>query len=389
MRIPVVYNLRNLRVRWVSALMTAFGIGLVVSVFIAVLALARGFQHALAKTGSPSNAIVLRKGSVSEITSYISREQEAIIRSTPGIAVGTDGRPITTSDLLVVINYPEGRHGGSHHNISVRGVSTKAFEVHKNVRIIEGRNFVPGLSEIIVGNSISRRKSGLGLGDTITFAKRRWKVVGLFDAGHSAFESEIWGDVNQFMPLFRREGFQSVTLSLGGNSSFEVVKGALESDPRLTVDVERESDFYARQSGGLITIIRTLGLFLTGIMSLGAISGALNTMYTAVGARTREIGMLLALGFRPRNIMASFVFESVILSMAGGVLGCLLTLPLNGRSTGTMNWSSFSEMAFDFHITPLILLYGLLFSVIMGAIGGFWPARQAAKRGIITSIRAI
>jgi len=389
MKIPIDYNLRNLKVRWVSSLMAAIGIALVVMVFVIVLALARGFQHALVKTGSPINLVVLRQGSISEITSYIPRNQEAIIRLAPGVATGPDDERLVTSDLLVVINHPMRGRGGSHSNISVRGVSLKAFDVRDKIRLIAGRKFVPGLNEIVVGKAISERGKDLGLGSTITFARREWKVVGIFDAGGSAFGSEIWGDVEQFLPLFQRDGFQSVTLHLDDPASYDLVKDALESDPRLTVDVERESDFYAKQSQELIHIIRSLGIFLTVIMSIGAISGALNTMYATVASRTREIGTMLALGFRPWSIMTSFVIESTILSLVGGVLGCLFSLPVHGQSTGTMNWDSFSEMTFDFQITPAILLAGLLFSVIMGVIGGFWPARQASKQQIATSIRAL
>jgi ABC-type lipoprotein release transport system permease subunit len=389
MKIPIIYNLRNLRVRWVSSLMAAVGIGLVVMVFIVVLALARGFQHAVVQTGSPDNALVMRKGSVTEITSYITRDQEAIIRVSSGVAAGEDGDPLVTSDLLVVINHPRRSGGGSHTNISVRGVSPGAFQVREQVRIIEGREFVPGLDEICVGESISRRMMNLDLGDTINFARREWKVVGLFDAGGSVFESEIWGDAEQFIPLFQRNGFQSVTLHLEDTLSFEEVKNALERDPRLTVDVERESVFYSKQSQELVEVIKSLGIFLTIIMSIGAISGALNTMYANVGGRTREIGTLLAIGFKRRSVMVSFVVESVILSVFGGILGCLFSLPVHGQSTGTMNWDSFSEMTFDFQITPAILLSGIIFSIIMGVIGGLWPARQAAKQEIATSIRSL
>ncbi len=390
MKVPIIYNIRNLRVRWISSLMAAVGIGLVVMVFIVVLALARGFQHAVVQTGSPDNALVMRKGSVTEITSYITRDQEAIIRAASGAATDASGNPLLTSDLLVVINKPRlGGGGGSHTNISVRGVSPGAFRVRDQVRVVEGREFSPGLDEICVGEAISKRMMNLGLGDTIHFARREWKIVGLFDAGGSAFESEIWGDVEQFLPLFQRDGFQSVTIHLDDPSSFERVKSALESDPRLTVDVQRESEFYSEQSQELVDVIRSLGVFLTVIMSIGAISGALNTMYANVGARTREIGTLLAIGFKPRSIMASFVVESVILSIAGGILGCLFSMPVHGQSTGTMNWDSFSEMTFDFQITPTILLLGILFSVVMGVIGGLWPARQAVRQEIAASIRSL
>jgi len=389
MKIPIIYNLRNLRVRWVSSLMAALGIGLVVMVFIVVLALARGFQHALVKTGSPDYPFIMRKGSVTEITSYITRDQEAIIRSLPGIASGPDGEPLLTSDLLVVISYPRGGQGGSHNNVSVRGVSLRAFDVRKDIRIVEGRKFVPGLDEIVVGKSISERRPGLRLGDTVAFARRNWKIVGLFEAGGSAFESEIWGDVEQFIPLFQREGFQSITLHLDDPSGFDRFKAALESDPRLTADVQRESEYYAGQSQELVAIIRSLGIFLTVIMAIGAISGALNTMYAAVGARTREVGTLLALGFRPRSIMTSFVVESSLLSLVGGAIGCLFSLPIHGQSTATTNWDTFSEMTFDFHITPSILLAGLIFALVMGVVGGLWPARQAAKKEIASAIKAL
>jgi ABC-type lipoprotein release transport system permease subunit len=389
MRIPLVYNLRNLQVRWVSSMMAALGIGLVVMVFVIILALARGFQRALVETGSPDNVIVLRQGSVSEITSYITRDVEAAIRAWPGIARGPEGRPLSTADLVVVINHPrKGGKSGSHTNVTVRGVAPSVLDVRTDVRIAEGRMFTPGLDEIVVGRSISGRMANLELGDTVSFARRDWKVVGLIDAGGSAFESEIWGDVEQFLPLFQRDGFQSVTFRLADPGAFEAAKTALESDPRLKVEVRRESEYYAGQSRELVRVIQSLGVFLTVIMSIGAISGALNTMYATVAARTREIGTLLALGFRPGRIVLSFVIESVLLSAAGGLIGLFLSAPIHGQTTGTMNWGSFSEMSFDFRVTPAILAAGMIFAILMGLIGGYWPARKAARQPIATSIRS-
>ncbi len=387
MRIPLAYNLRNLAARKVSTALTAIGIGLVSWVFIFTLALAGGFQSALQSTGSPSNAIVVRNGSTAELTSIIARDAAAGIESQPEIARAPDGTALATHELVVLWNLE--RKNGTTANVVVRGVTAKSLALRPKVHLIEGRMFRPGLEEVVVGELANARIAHCAVGDRIKLAGRQWPIVGVFDAGGTSFDSEIWGDVELFMPVFNRPVYQSLTFRLDEPSHFGAIQKRLEADPRMSVQVKHEDEFYAAQSGTLAALLRGLGLFVTLIMALGAIFGALNTMYAAVGSRTKEIGTLLALGFSRGAILTSFLIESVLLAMLGGVLGCLLALPVNGMTTSTMNFASFSEIAFRFQVTPLMLLYGLLFAAVMGALGGFFPSRNAARRVIVEALRQV
>ena len=387
MAIPLPYNIRNVLQRPVSTLTTAIGVGLTVTIFIGALALANGFRAALLETGSLNNAIVLRKGADSEISSGISREAVSIIRANPGIALGPDQRPLASADLVVVTNKPRlGQPGSS--NVTVRGIDPSAIGVRPQIKIVEGRNFTPGTSEVIVGRRIAPRFANCAVGDVIAFQQREFTVVGHFTAGGSSFESEIWGDAAVMGPAMDREGvFQTLTLRMKDPSRFDALKAELEKDPRLQVQVQRERSFYSAQSELLTNLIRVLGVFITGIMAIGAIFGAMNTMYAAVGSRTREIATLLVLGFSPFAVMLSFMFESIFLSLIGGVLGCLFALPINGITTSTTNFQSFSEVAFAFRITPYAMLAGLVFSLLMGFAGGILPAWRAARQPLATSLR--
>ena len=387
MRIPLDYNLRNLAARKVSTALTAIGIGLVSWVFIFTLALAGGFQSALRSTGSRSNAIVVRNGSTAELTSIIARDAAAAIESQPEIARAPDGTALATHELVVLWNLE--RKNGTTANVVVRGVTAKSLALRPKVHLIEGRMFRPGLEEVVVGELANARIAHCAVGDRIKLAGRQWPIVGVFDAGGTSFDSEIWGDVELFMPVFNRPVYQSLTFRLDEPSHFGAIQKRLEADPRMSVQVKHEDEFYAAQSGTLAALLRGLGLFVTLIMALGAIFGALNTMYAAVGSRTKEIGTLLALGFSRGAILTSFLIESVLLAMLGGLLGCLLALPVNGMTTSTMNFASFSEIAFRFQVTPLMLLYGLLFAAVMGALGGFFPSRNAARRVIVEALRQV
>ena len=387
MRIPLAYNLRNLAARKVSTALTAIGIGLVSWVFIFTLALAGGFQSALRSTGSRSNAIVVRNGSTAELTSIIARDAAAAIESQPEIARAPDGTALATHELVVLWNLE--RKNGTTANVVVRGVTAKSLALRPKVHLIEGRMFRPGLEEVVVGELANARIAHCAVGDRIKLAGRQWPIVGVFDAGGTSFDSEIWGDVELFMPVFNRPVYQSLTFRLDEPSHFGAIQKRLEADPRMSVQVKHEDEFYAAQSGTLAALLRGLGLFVTLIMALGAIFGALNTMYAAVGSRTKEIGTLLALGFSRGAILTSFLIESVLLAMLGGLLGCLLALPVNGMTTSTMNFASFSEIAFRFQVTPLMLLYGLLFAAVMGALGGFFPSRNAARRVIVEALRQV
>jgi putative ABC transport system permease protein len=387
MKIPLTYNLRSVRQRPVSTALTALGIGLVVAVFIGMLALANGFAAALTRTGSEQNVLVLRKGADSEMSSGLDRDAVAALTSSPHVARGADGRALASPEVYVVI--PLGRAGDTTQlaNVVVRGVSEQAWQVRANVALLEGTRPATGKNEICVGQRLVGRFPGTGIGETMHFAGRPWTVTCHFAAGGSAFESEIWGENEQIMPAMRREGFQSLAFRLADPASFDEAKRLLEGDKRVTVDVYRESAFYAKQSELLGRILRILAIMITSIMAVGAVFGAVNTMYAAVDSRRPEIAVLLTLGFRPRSILASFLTESAVIAAAGGVIGCLLALPMNGIVTSTTNWASFSEIAFSFLITPALLLAGMVFAVVMGMLGGFFPARRASRVPVAQAIR--
>jgi putative ABC transport system permease protein len=396
-KIPLIYNIRSVMQRPVSTALTALGIGLVVAVFVAMLALANGFVAALARTGSRDNVLILRRGADSELSSGVPREAISILSALPHVASGEDGRPMLSAESYLIINIPRagadsiGCAGdtcqASVANVVVRGVNDRAFEVRSNIRITEGRRFASGQSEICVGAKLVGRFANVRAGETLRFANRDWKVVCNFTAGGSSFESEIWGENEQFMGVFRRESFQSVTFRLKDPASFEDAKRAIEADQRVQVDVHRESEFYANQSSLLGNILRFLAIMITSIMSVGAVFGAVNTMYAAVSSRTPEIAVLLTLGFKPRNVLMSFLAESAVIAFFGGLIGCLLALPINGVVTSTTNWSSFSEIAFAFRVTPQLLIAGVIFAVAMGIVGGFFPARRASKMPVVQALR--
>jgi ABC-type lipoprotein release transport system permease subunit len=388
MKIPFVYNVRSVTQRPVSTLLTALGIGLVVAVFVAMLALANGFVAALATTGSNDNVLLLRRGADSELSSGIPREAISIIASSPHIATASDGRPLMSPETYIVINIP--RLGGNEFevaNVVARGVSDKAFEVRRNIRIVEGRRFASGQSEICVGAKLKGRFNNVNVGDVLRFSNRDWKVVCRFTADGSSFESEIWGENEQFQNVFRANSFQDVAFRLKDPAGFEDAKRAFLADQRLQVDAHRESEFYASQSELLGRVLRILAIMITSIMAVGAVFGAVNTMYAAVSSRTPEIAVLLTLGFHPRSVLASFLAESAVIALVGGVIGCLLALPINGVVTSTTNWSSFSEIAFAFRVTPMLLVAGLVFAVVMGLVGGFFPARRASRLPVIQALR--
>jgi len=388
MAIPFSYNFRNVIQRPVATLTTAVGIALTVAILIGALALASGFQIALKQTGSPANAMATRKGADDELSSGVSRETSDILRARSDVAAGPDGRPLTSSDVVVLTYIPRlGQPGGS--NVTIRGIDPSALALRSSVHIVSGRMFQPGAAEVIVGKRISTRFAGCRIGDKLRFRQEQFTVVGLFDADGSGFESEIWGDNAVLMPVFRGDVFQSVTFRMKDPSKFEAIKKELEADPRLGIQLKRESDYYAEQSALLAGVIRFAGVFITLIMAVGAIFGAMNTMYAAVGARTREIATLLVLGFSPFSIMVSFMTESVLLALCGGVIGCLLSLLINGIQTGTTNFQTFSEVAFSFQVTPQALVTGLIFSGMMGVVGGFLPAIRAANQPLARALRAL
>ena len=386
MKIPLIYNVRSLLRRPVSSVMTALGIALVVAVFIAMLALANGFRMAMVRTGSPDNVLVLRKGADSELSSGISRATTEILAALPQVAPGADGRPLASPEVFAPMNLGSA-DGRSDKLVVTRGISDVAFDVRRNVRIIEGRRFAPGRDEVIIGSAIAPTLAHSGVGDTIHFAGRGWMVAGHFSSGGSVFESEIWGGNEQLMPVLRGEVFQVVSLRLKNAALFDEVKRVVEADPRLQLDAHRESEFYTAQNNVLRIILNFLAVFITSIMAIGAVFGAVNTMYAAVASRTNEIALLLTLGFKPRSVLASFLAEATFLALVGGLIGCLVALPINGIVTSTTNWSSFSVLAFSFMVTPRILLQGVIFSLVMGLVGGYFPARRAARMPVVQAMR--
>jgi putative ABC transport system permease protein len=382
------YNLRSMVVRKGTAAMTAGGIAMVVAVFVMTLSIAQGFQATLVKSGSPQNAIVLRKGSTAETTSAVLRTDVPIIESLPQIARGADNRPLASAELVVAIAVPRLTNNQAA-NVPVRGVSPRAFDVRDTIRIVDGRRFTPGTREVNVGKLASERFKGLTTGSNVAFGGSTWNVVGVFAVDDAAFESEIWGDGDLMQPAFQRNGYQSMTIKLADPSMFDSFKAAIEGDPRLYLQPQREQDYYAEQSRPLTIVISVFGTFVTFILSIGAMFGAMNTMYAAVAYRTREIGTLRALGFSRVRIITAFLAESVALAVLGGAIGCVLALPVHGLSTGTTNFSSFSEVAFKFRITPGLLAGGLVFSAVMGTVGGLLPAIRAARIPVARALREI
>ncbi len=382
------YNIRSMVVRKGTAAMTAMGIAMVVAVFVMTLAIAQGFRSTLVASGSPDNVIILRKGSTSENLSAVLRPQVPLIESLPQIARGPDGRPLASPELLVIISLPRVTDG-QPANVPLRGVGPKAYEVRSTLKFAEGRRFAPGTREINVGQQALIRFKGLAVGSDVKFGSTTWKVVGVFTADDASFESEVWGDVDLMMPAFQRGGYQSITAKLIDPSSFDSLDGAISADPRLDLKPQREPEYYAAQSATTTTLISVFATFVTVILSIGAVFGAMNTMYAAVAYRTREIGTLRALGFSRLRIVTAFLAESVALALVGGAIGCVLALPVHGLSTGTMNMASFSELAFKFRITPGLLLGGLVFSALMGAVGGLLPAIRAARIPVARALREI
>ncbi|MGE5692256.1 MAG: ABC transporter permease, partial [Candidatus Zixiibacteriota bacterium] len=373
MKIPFYYSYRNLFARRLTTGLTVLGIGLVVFVFCAVLMMGNGIKQTLVTSGYDDNAILIRKASQNEMNSYIVRDQAGILESQMEIARGADGKPLVAGELYVVVSL-EKRDGGGSVNVVVRGVKPVSLAIRPNIKLTAGRMFSEGLSEVIVGKQTAARYKGAELGGTLKFGRREWRVVGVFEAGRSAFESEVWGDVNQMMAAFDRSVVSSMTMKLADPSKFSELKKRLEGDPRLTVDVKREKEYYADQSYATSSFINILGMVISIIFSFGAVIGAMITMYASVANRSAEIGTLRALGFQRRSILGAFLAESVLLSFIGGVIGVAGASLLSFVTVSTTNWDTFSELAFGFALSTAIIGSALVFSVLMGFFGGFLPA---------------
>ncbi len=387
MKIPLYYSYRNLLARRLTTGLTVLGLGLVVFVFCAVLMMSHGIKRTMAATGSDDNAIVIRKASQNEMLSYVTRDQTGILESQPEIARDKAGRPLVAGELYVVVSL-EKRDGSGAVNVVVRGVGPGSMAMRPSIRLVAGRMFTEGLSEVVVGKQAAEQFKGAELGGTVRFGQREWRVVGVFEANRSAFESEVWGDVNQLLPAFGRPVVSSLTMKLADPSKFSDLKKRLEGDPRLTVDVKREKEYYADQSFTITTFITVLGLVISIFFSFGATIGAMITMYASVANRSSEIGTLRALGFKRRSILGAFLVESILLSLAGGIIGVAAASLLSFVTVSTTNWDTFSELAFGFALSTAIVGSALVFSVLMGFFGGFLPAVRAARMNIINALRA-
>jgi putative ABC transport system permease protein len=387
--IPLIYNFRSVKARWTSAIVAVVGIAGTVGVFVAMLSLARGFKATLVSSGSEDNAIIMRAGATSEMTGGVTVDTVKIIQDKPGIARSADG-PLITPEVVLVAPIPL-ISTGTDANVEIRGVSKNVLEIRKNIKIVQGRMFTPGLYEIVVGKNANASYAGLTLGNTISLGSVRWKIVGIFDAGGSSFDSDVWGDAHLIGPAYNRPDtfFQSVTVHLTSPQAFQQLKDAVTADPRLNVDVTREIDYYSKQSNRLTRLITVLGGIVAAIMAIGAVFGALNTMYSAVAERGREIATMRAVGFGGPSVVFSFVVEALLIAFVGGLIGCLAVIPLNGLTTGAMNLQTFSHVAFAFKITPELLVRGVVFALVMGLIGGFLPAVRAARLPVATALREL
>jgi putative ABC transport system permease protein len=382
-------NVRSIPQRLGSSSVAVIGIAGVVVVFVAVLSIAQGFRAAMTTAGDPSTVIVMRAGTDSELSSILMREQTQIVKDAPGIARGPAG-PVASAELFVIVNHPK-RSTGLDANVPLRGIEPAAFDVRDKVRIVDGRRFEPGRNEIIVGRAAAGQFTGLEVGRSVQWGENTWQVVGIFEADGSVSESEIWCDAIVLQGAYRRgDSFQSVFVRLEHEDALQRFRDALTTDPRLNVMAQRETDYLADQSVVLQTIITTIGFVIAGLMAIGAVFGAVNTMYTAVSSRTREIATLRALGFGSVPVVVSVLAEAAALAAIGGVLGgALAWVVFDGYQTSTINWQSFSQVAFAFRVSPTLLAQGFLCAVAMGIVGGILPAIRAARLPIVTALREL
>jgi putative ABC transport system permease protein len=386
MAIPISYNLRNLRLRKGLTIMTALGIGLTVTTAIFLMALLAGLQRAFVTSGDPLNVLVLRKGSTAELSGGFPADNLPTLKNLPGIARNSKGDPIVSGEWVVVIVLPR-KDGTGEVNVTVRGMMPEGLELRPKVKLVEGQWFTPGQREVVVSKSIHERFARAGLGDAMQFGKGPWKVVGVFDAGGSAYESEIWGDVNQMASDFDRQGgFSSAYLRATDPVSADALKNRVSDDQRLKLEGTLETEYYAKQtsSGAPIKFVGTMVAF---IMAIGSIFAAMNTMYAAVAYRSREIATLRVIGFSQPSILTCFMLESLLLALLGAAVGIVLMLPFNGLTTGTSNAVTFSEVVFSLRMTPGVVLSAIVFALAMGLFGGLFPAWHAARQNILSALR--
>lgn len=386
MALPLSYNIRSLYVRGRVTLLAVGGIALVVAVLVVLFAMANGFRLALRATGSPDNAIITQRGSNSELTSGLSRENAQVLMADERVMPGRDGRPLASPELVVVASLK--RKDGMDTNVTVRGTTQAAFDVRTGLSITEGRRFQPGLYEIVIGRKLQQRMQGMEVGKTIRLQRKDWTIVGILDAGGSGFESEIWGDVDAMGPAFNRGGgYQSLTLRMRNPRAIRALNAELQRNPRMQVQAVDERKYYEDQSGDVSGQLLGLAGFVAVVMGIGAVFGAMNTMYAIVAGRTREIGTLRALGFSKAAILTSFVLESTVLALVGGAIGCLLALPFNGISSAA-GGANFAEISFAFRVTRDALTTGMGLALLIGVAGGLLPAFRAARLPITAALRS-
>jgi putative ABC transport system permease protein len=389
MPIPVTYNLRSARERWMSSVVAVVGIAGTVGVFVAMLALARGFKATVTSSGLPENVIVQRSGSDTEMTSILTIDDVRAVEDLPQVA-RVDGAPLVSPEVVVIAPIPL-RETGTDANVSVRGVLPRVLGVRDNVKLVEGRFIRPGLAEAVVGRGARNAYVGLDLGKTVRIGAGTWTIVGVFDGHGTAFDSEVWADASVLDGFYQRPTnvFQSATVRLRSKDDFDAFAAAIKGDPRLNLQAQREPEYYEKQSQVITTVITVLGSLIAVVMGLGAVFGALNTMYSAVSERSREIAVLRAIGFGGGAIVLAFFVEALAIAFVGGLVGCVAVLPVNGLTTGTMNWQTFSHLAFAFRVTPDLLAFGMAFALVMGALGGLPPAIRAARANVAHTLRAL
>lgn len=387
MALPIKYNVSNVLVRWRSTVATILGIALVVSVYVMVNALAVGLEKNSANTGDPRNLMIVRQGSTAESSSQVTLEQFRMIQYLEGVERDENNKPLATADVLVLISLPR-RELEGEANVLVRGVGPMGIPLRPQVKLLQGRWFTPGKREVVVSQRLAGRFANLEIGSTFKTAGNVLKVVGWFDGQKSAFDSEIWMDADEARSIFDRDFYSSVLIRVDSTNRAPAITARIEGDKRLPLQAAPEVDYYASQTGTAVPI-KWMGKFLAVAMSIGAVFSAMNTMYASVGARTREVGTLRVLGFRRRTVLLSFIIEGAFLALLGGILGCAMAFYVNGKTTGTLNFASFSEVVFEFRITPGLLLHGLIFSVIVGVVGSLLPAIRAARLPVIASLKSV
>ena len=385
--IPVVYNLESLRERWTGALVAVLGIAGTVAVFIATLSLANGFRATLVASGLEENAMIRRAGATAEMDSVVSLAQTRVIEDHP-LVLRDERGPVVSPEVVTLAVFPA-RADGNDSNVQVRGVGPRVLDVRKGVKVSEGRFLNLGTNEVVVGKNAANAYVGLDVGANVRIGGRDWLIVGILDAGGSALDSEIWCDATLLSQAFQRPVgvFQSVTARLVDKTRLEAFASTINGDPRMTSQVDRETTYYEKSSQQLTLLILGIGVPVVIIMAVGSVFGALNTMYTAVAERGREIATLRAIGFGSGNVIASFTLEALLISAVGGILGCIIVLPVNGLTTGTMNFQTFSHMSFAFRITPELLASGFAFALAMGILGGLPPAVRAARMPVGAALR--